>query len=95
MRAKSKNNSSIWLEDCINNKDERTYDITGKMHFPVSTSFQTVYKDGSKEGQPLNKISDKKVREYLLTDRPVETKPKVEEHLEASDVQCASGTCEI
>jgi len=55
----------------------------------------TVYKDGSKDGQPLNKISDKKVRNYLLTDKPVKRKPKIEEHLEASDVQCATGSCEI
>jgi len=49
----------------------------------------TVYKDGSREGQILNKIEDKVVRDYLLTD------VKVENNLETDDVQCATGTCEI
>ena len=50
VHAKSENNAIIWLEDHINNKDERTYDITGKVHFPAANSFQTAHKDGS----PLN-----------------------------------------
>ena len=51
----------------------------------------TVYRDGSREGQILNKISDKKVRDHLLTD----THRKIETHLEEDDVACATGGCEI
>lgn len=51
----------------------------------------TVYRDGSREGQILNKISDEEVRKYLLTD----TSKPVENHLEENDVACATGTCEI
>jgi len=49
----------------------------------------TVYRDGSREGQILNKIEDKDVIEYLSEDI------KVENNLEKDDVQCATGTCEI
>jgi len=49
----------------------------------------TVYRDGSREGQILNKIEDKDVIEYLSED------VKVENNLEKDDVQCATGTCEI
>jgi ribonucleoside-diphosphate reductase alpha chain len=51
----------------------------------------TVYRDGSREGQILNKISDKDVRKYLLTDIP----HKIETHLEEDDVACATGACEL
>lgn len=49
----------------------------------------TVYRDGSRVGQILNKISDKEVREYLNTDTAVEN------NLDESQVQCATGSCEI
>jgi len=49
----------------------------------------TVYRDGSREGQILNKANDKDVREYLLKDSPVEN------NLQVGDVNCASGSCEI
>ena len=51
----------------------------------------TVYRDGSKKGQILNRMTEAEVREYLLTDTPRD----VENHLEESDVSCATGTCEI
>jgi ribonucleoside-diphosphate reductase alpha chain len=49
----------------------------------------TVYRDGSREGQILNKIEDSEVREYLKSQK------QIENNLEASDVQCANGTCEM
>jgi beta-glucanase (GH16 family) len=50
-RCSSAVNGSIWIEDYFNNKDERTYDITGKMNFMGSEddSFRVI----SKEGSPL------------------------------------------
>ena len=51
----------------------------------------TVYKDGSREGQILNKIPDQEVKEYLLTDHEI----KVENHIGEEDVVCATGGCEI
>ena len=49
----------------------------------------TVYRDGSREGQILNKISEKEVKKYLNEDKKIETK------LSPEDVACATGTCEI
>ena len=51
----------------------------------------TVYRDGSREGQILNKISDKEVRKYLSE----ESSNGIENHLDIDQVQCATGTCEI
>ena len=51
----------------------------------------TVYKDGSREGQILNKIPEQEVKDYLLTDVEIE----VENHLGEEDVVCATGSCEI
>jgi ribonucleoside-diphosphate reductase alpha chain len=50
----------------------------------------TVYRDGSKEGQILNKIEDKEVREYVLNQ-----KDKVEDNIEEGDIKCSSGSCEF
>lgn len=49
----------------------------------------TVYRDGSREGQILNKISDEEVRKYLLTDHAVEN------NLDEDQVKCATGSCEV
>ena len=49
----------------------------------------TVYRDGSREGQILNRIEEKDVIEYLNTDTKVET------NLDEKQVQCATGTCEL
>ena len=43
--------STAWLEDYIDNKDGRTYNITGEMPIPKNNTFTIVSKDGS----PLNK----------------------------------------
>ncbi len=48
----------------------------------------TVYRDGSREGQILNKISEEEVREHLLS------KKKIESNVTIEDVQCATGSCE-
>jgi len=49
----------------------------------------TVYRDGSREGQILNKVSVEDVREYLKSQN------EVSNSLQEGDVQCASGSCEI
>ena len=49
----------------------------------------TVYRDGSREGQILNKMSDEEVRKHLNTDVPANN------HLQEGDVECATGSCEI
>ena len=49
----------------------------------------TVYRDGSREGQILNKIEEQDVKDYLLTDTI-----SVENNLEESDVSCGIGGCE-
>jgi ribonucleoside-diphosphate reductase alpha chain len=51
----------------------------------------TVYRDGSRDGQILNKVSDEQVRKYLLED----TSNDIENHLDVDQVQCATGTCEV
>jgi ribonucleoside-diphosphate reductase alpha chain len=51
----------------------------------------TVYRDGSRPGQILNKVSDEDVRKYLSENTHV----KIENHLEDVDVSCATGACEI
>jgi len=47
----------------------------------------TVYRDGSREGQILNRLSREEASEYL--------KQETESTLTVDDVQCARGTCEI
>jgi len=49
----------------------------------------TVYRDGSREGQILNKVTEKEVREYLLTDTLIDN------NLDEEQVVCATGSCEI
>ena len=48
----------------------------------------TVYRDGSREGQILNKMSEKDTKEYLLTDT-------ANNELDVEDVACVSGACEL
>jgi ribonucleoside-diphosphate reductase alpha chain len=50
----------------------------------------TVYRDGSREGQILNKVTDKEVREYLA-----KKEKNVESVMEEGDVKCANGSCEM
>jgi len=50
VRAKANDSCLIWIEDYIDNPDDRTYDITGKMIFVKSPYAQVQ----SKEGSPLN-----------------------------------------
>jgi len=51
----------------------------------------TVYRDGSKAGQILNRMTDEEARNYILND----TGAKVESNMEPEDVTCANGSCEI
>ena len=48
----------------------------------------TVYVDGSKEGQILNKVKESEVKKYLKNN-------KIEESMDETAVQCATGSCEI
>jgi len=48
----------------------------------------TVYVDGSREGQVLNKLTKKEAIKYLAEN-------EVSHHLVEDDVKCATGTCEI
>lgn len=49
----------------------------------------TVYRDGSREGQILNRMTEQEARDYLLKDTAVDN------NLDTEQVQCASGSCEI
>jgi len=49
----------------------------------------TVYRDGSREGQILNKVSEEDAREYI------KSQSEITSSLQEGDVQCASGSCEI
>jgi ribonucleoside-diphosphate reductase alpha chain len=48
----------------------------------------TVYRDGSRPGQILEKVPEKTVRKYLK-------EQKVEQNITAEDIQCGTGSCEI
>ena len=48
----------------------------------------TVYKDGSREGQPINKLSFKDIQKYIKNEQ-------TDSHLLEEDVDCTSGSCEI
>jgi len=48
----------------------------------------TVYRDGSRDGQILNQVTDEEAREYI-------EKKKVENDLAAEQVQCANGSCDM
>jgi len=49
----------------------------------------TVYRDGTREGQILTKISDKEAKEFIMSDQKVETT------LQEGDVDCSTGSCEL
>ncbi len=44
--------SNLWIEDYYDNKDDRTYNITGDM--PVSFSNENNFRDVVKDGSPMN-----------------------------------------
>jgi ribonucleoside-diphosphate reductase alpha chain len=48
----------------------------------------TVYRDGSREGQILNKVTEDEVKKYL-------TEHKADNNLDQDQVTCATGACEI
>ena len=75
----------------INLPKETTYDELSDLLLEYIHDLKgvTVYRDGTRPGQILNKITDKEVKDYLATDKEVETT------LEEGDVDCATGSCEI
>lgn len=54
----------------------------------------TVYRDGCRNGQPINKMTDEEVIEYLKLEENSKEKKSTETPTEL-DVQCANGNCEI
>lgn len=48
----------------------------------------TIYVDGCKDGQPMTKLSDKEIKQYLKEN-------KTSSNLTEEDVKCKSGACEI
>ncbi len=50
----------------------------------------TVYRDGTREGQPLVPLSEEETKDYLKRERD-----KVDFKMDESDVECATGKCEI
>jgi len=50
----------------------------------------TVYRDGSRPGQILNKLTDNDVKEYMKKQDTV-----IERHMVEQDVECATGSCQI
>jgi ribonucleoside-diphosphate reductase alpha chain len=49
----------------------------------------TVYRDGSREGQILNRATEEEVRKHLMNDK------EFEENLEVGDVSCSNGKCDL
>lgn len=75
----------------INLPKETTYEDLNSLllEYIYDLKGVTVYRDGSREGQILNKISHDEVVQHLTKDQPIES------NMEESDVQCATGSCEL
>jgi len=74
----------------INMPRESTTDDLSKLllEYIYDLKGVTVYRDGCREGQPLNQATEEEVREYLKENETTN-------FLSSEDVQCASGSCEI
>jgi ribonucleoside-diphosphate reductase alpha chain len=57
----------------------------------------TVYRDGSREGQILNKITEEEAREFLREEKETlkTNGVKLSESLTTEDVKCGNGSCDI
>jgi len=93
VNAKTDSNAYLWIEDYINNKDDRTYDITGKIAFDKSAFLRSSFIDGS----PLNKglhnikvhVSDGNLAlnsiKFTLMQEFIETKIVHKQNMEGED----------
>ena len=76
----------------VNLPKETTGDDLSKLLLEYAKDLKgvTVYRDGSREGQILNPLTEEETLEYLNNNNK-----EVKRNLSEEDVQCASGTCEI
>ena len=76
----------------INLPKETTSDDLSKLLLEYAKDLKgvTVYRDGSREGQILNPLTEAETLEYLKNNNS-----EIKRNLSDQDVQCASGNCEI
>jgi len=55
----------------------------------------TVYRDGSREGQILNSITEEEAREFLGLTKNESNGIEISRSLTTDDVKCANGTCDL
>jgi beta-glucanase (GH16 family) len=66
--VKSDNDTSyVWIEDHIDNKDDRTYNITSNIPVPASNEYTVVSRDGS----PMN-VGQHKIKLHVIGNADVE-----------------------
>jgi beta-glucanase (GH16 family) len=93
VNAKADSNAYLWIEDYIDNKDDRTYDITGKIAFDQSASLGSSFIDGSPLNKGLHKIkvhvSDGNIAlnsiKFTLIQEFIETKIVHKQNMEGKD----------
>lgn len=78
------------ISKTINLPKETTIDGLDKLLLEYLKDLKgvTVYVDGSREGQILNKLTPEDIKQYIKDQ-------KIESEMNESDVQCTSGSCEI
>jgi beta-glucanase (GH16 family) len=93
VNAKADSSAYLWIEDYIDNKDDRTYDITGKIAFDQSASLGSSFIDGSPLSKGLHKIkvhvSDGNLAlnsiKFTLIQEFIETKIVHKQNMEGKD----------